>query len=170
MSADPHATEREQLLALKSVAEQALSADITLLKPHFADGFSIVTFSGRQFDDVGVFLREWDLSREAYLKGGSFEVKIDPQPAVFFGDVAICRGDSINRMTVGNGKTHEFSSPWTAVCRKQGGAWKILRAHSSIDPFRNSVVRSITIRLVTWVAIFAAALGFITGWLCAKVI
>jgi len=139
---DGHEQDRAELLELMAVAEKAMGEDISLMKEHVTDDFSIVTFSSRQFDDFDVFVTEWNKSREFYLQGGTFKAELKPEPAIFNGDIAICRGDSHNVMTTGAGKSYEFASPWTATCRKVDGRWKLVRGHSSIDPFNNPIVKS----------------------------
>lgn len=152
--------DREQLRALKAVAEKAMSGEdmIHTLREHVTDDFTIVTFTSRQFDDFDVFVEEWNKSRKKFLDGGSFAVTMEPKPTVFEGDIAICHGDSTNVMVTGDGTRYEFQSPWTAVCRKEDGAWKIVRAHSSIDPFGNPVLNA-NVRRYFWMIGLGGAVG-----------
>lgn len=164
-SDDSRQDDRRQLLELKTLVEKAMSNDdmIHTLEPHVAADFSIVTFTSRQFDDFEVFVREWNISRTKFLQGGTFTVKIDPKPAIFSDTIAICRGDSTNTLKTDNGTQYEFSSPWTAVCRKENGKWMLVRAHSSIDPFSNPILNS-NIRWYLWlVGILATVAGLILG-------
>ncbi len=157
------------LRELKTIVENAMSNDdqIHTLEPFVAKDFSIVTFTSRQFDDFDVFNREWNKSRKKFLQGGEFAVSIDPEPTIFCGDIAICRGNSTNTITIGNGTRHVFSSPWSATCRKENGVWKLVRAHSSIDPFSNPVLNS-NIRWYLWlVGIIATVVGVLLGYFVA---
>lgn len=158
--------DRDELQALKAIVEKAMSNDdmIHTLEPYVAEDFSIVTFTSRQFDDFEIFTREWNKSRKIFLQGGTFTVEIKPEPTVFDGNIAICRGDSTNVIVSGNGTRHEFSSPWTAVCRKENGKWLLVRAHSSIDPFSNPVLDA-NIRWYLWlVGALAAVGGIVLGF------
>lgn len=157
---EERAADREQLRELKAIAEKAMSGEnmIHTLRDHVTDDFTIVTFTSRQFDDFDVFVKEWNTSRQKFLDGGTFEVTMDPKPTVFDGDIATCYGDSTNVMITGDGTRYEFASPWTAVCRKEGDEWKIVRAHSSIDPFGNPVLNA-NVRRYFWRIGLGAAVG-----------
>ncbi|MEM7455472.1 MAG: hypothetical protein AAF456_14060 [Planctomycetota bacterium] len=162
---DEHEADREQLLELKAVVEEAMSNDdrIHILREHVADDFSVVTFTSREFNDFDVFVEEWNKSREKFLNGGTFTVNIVPEPAVFDGDIAICFGNSDNVMVTGSGGEFKFESPWSATCRKVDGQWKLVRAHSSIDPFDNPVLNA-NIKKYLWiVGVACVVAGLLIG-------
>ncbi|MCO6047560.1 nuclear transport factor 2 family protein [Aeoliella sp. ICT_H6.2] len=168
--ADEHVADREALLELKAIAEKAMSEEdqIQTLGPHVTDDFSIVTFTSRQFDDFDVFVKEWNISREKFLQGGTYSVKLAHEPATFDGDIATCHGNSTNIMTTGEGQRYEFNSPWTAVFRKENGQWKLLRAHSSINPFSNPVLDANIQKYLWMIGISAGFIGLVVGLLAAK--
>ena len=175
-ASDAREADRDQLRALKAVVEQAMSGDnqIHILRDHVSADFSIVTFTSRQFDDFDTFVDQWNISRDKFLQGGTFAVTIEPKPTVFEGELAICRGDSTNIMVTGNGDRFEFQSPWTAVCRKENGQWKLIRAHSSIDPFSNPVLNASVKKYLWLVGLSSALAGLVLGiasvWLKRKFI
>ena len=62
-----------------------------------------------------------------------------------------------------SGNEYRFTSHWTAVLRKVDGQWKIVRAHSSLDPFGNPMVVGEAKRKVMQIGIAAAAGGLLLG-------
>lgn len=170
VQADERQADRDELLKLKAIAEKAMSEkdQIKTLGPHVTDDFSIVTFTSRQFDDFDVFAKEWNISREKFLQGGTYSVTLEHEPAIFDGDIATCHGNSTNVMTTGDGTRYEFQSPWSVVFRKEGGEWKILRAHSSIDPFSNPVLDA-NIRKYLWMlGVCTSFIGLVVGLVVGK--
>lgn len=129
------------LRKLKAVFEEAASNnDLELLRPHVAETFSAVTFTNREFTDFDAFNERWQKTRDEIVGNGSYKVTLKPVRSEIDGDLAIARGDSDNVLVNSAGKQFHFTSNWTAVCRKVDGEWKIVRAHSSIDPFGNPML------------------------------
>jgi ketosteroid isomerase-like protein len=161
---DEHAAEREELLQLKALYEKAVREnDLDALRPHLDEQFSIVTFTDREFTDFEAFKARWNQTRQEILKGGSYTLELIPERSRFCGDLVIARGDSKNVVTTGAGKRYEFGSHWTVVCRKTDGQWKILRAHSSINPFGNPLLRAGVKKVVTSAVIGALVAGLLLG-------
>ena len=164
--------DRAKLRALKPVFEKAASENqIDLLKPHLHDPFSAVTYTNREFTDFETFKARWQKTRDEVVgPRGSYKVTLRHEPAVFFDDVAVVRGDSDNFLVTSDGNEYRFNSHWTGVCRKVDGEWKILRMHFSLDPFGNPMVVGAVKRRLTQVGIATAAGGLIVGALVAWVI
>ena len=80
-----------------------------------------------------------------------------------YGDFAITRGDSENHLVNSVGKEFHFTSHWTAVCRKIDGQWKIVRAHSSLDPFGNPMLIDGVTKRIVLTTVIAAVGGLIIG-------
>jgi hypothetical protein len=57
-----------------------------------------------------------------------------------YGDVAVSRGNTDDVVRLGNGKELRFNSFWTAICRKESGAWKVIRMEAAMDPVDNVFV------------------------------
>lgn len=162
--------DHEQLRALRRVFETAVNAnELDQLRPFLAEGFSIVTFTDREFVDFAAFKARWQLTRQEMLQGGNYTMDLNPELSTLIGDIAICRGNANNRLTTGAGKTMEFTSKWTVVCQKQNGQWKILRGHNSLDPFGNPMlvagVKTLLWRVAAGAGLAGLGLGGIISWL-----
>ena len=90
---------------------------------------------------------------------GKFTTALNPEPTVFIGDIAVCKGNASNHMIDKQGKSFEYSSNWTVVFRQVEGIWKVLRAHNSLDPFANPMLKS----RVKSILIKYCAIAFILG-------
>lgn len=159
-----HDAERQELLQLKALYEKAVrDNDLDALRPYLDEQFSIVTFTDREFTDFEAFKARWNQTRQEILKGGTYTLELIPERSRFCGDLVIARGDSKNVITTGSGARYEFGSHWTVVCRKADGRWKILRAHSSINPFANPLLRAGVKKVITSAAIGSMAAGLVLG-------
>ena len=167
MSDQIYEEEREALRKIRDVYEQAVVKNqLDLIKPHLANGFSIVTFTDREFTRFEDFKARWQQTRDEMLgASGSFKVTLNPEPADFRGNTAYCRGNSENAIVDRNGRKFTFTSHWTAVCEKVDGSWKIVRAHNSLEPFNNPVLKHGIKNTVVKVAAGALAVGVILGFL-----
>jgi ketosteroid isomerase-like protein len=163
---EPNHADHEALRELRALFEKAASENqLDLLKPYLDQPFSVVTFTDREFTDFNVFKAQWQKTRDRLLAGGSYSVKLHPELSRLHGDVALCKGSSDNVLKTGAGREYKFNSNWTAVCRKVDGKWKIVRAHSSLDPFGNPMVLAgATDAVIKGVAI-AGICGLVLGWL-----
>lgn len=161
--------EREKLRALQTIYENAVKTNkMELLKPYLDEDFSFVTMTNKEFTDFDIFVAQWKKTREELLKGGSYEVSLEPDPTRFVGDVAIAKGTSTSDLVTGQGKKFQFSERWTVICQKKSGEWKILKIHSSIDPFKNPFMVDQVKKLVSKAIFIALAIGGLLGWLISK--
>ena len=157
---DNHDKEREQLRAIQAVFEQAVANNkIEELRPYADPDFSFVSFTDRSFSDFDSFSRQWDLTRKEMVGSGSFTTKLEPDPSLFFADTAVSSGNSKNTMVDRNGNNYEFTAHWTVVFRRRDGEWKILRAHNSLNPFSNPMLKG----KVKGMLLKYGLLGFISG-------
>jgi len=157
--------DHQALRELKAVFEKAASENnLDLLKPHLHEPFSAVTYTDREFTDFEAFKARWQKTRDEVVgEGGSYKVTLKPQRSEIYSEWAITRGDSDNTLITGAGKDYHFTSHWTAVCRKVDGQWKIVRAHSSLDPFGNPMLVATVWQRVIQVGIGATIGGIILG-------
>ena len=157
--------DHDALRKLRAVVEQAVNENrLDLLKPHLAEGFSIVTYTDREFDDFDAFQKRWQQTREELLAGGSYTTDLRPELSQLIGDIAVTKGNSNNVLVTGSGTQHEFTARWTGVCQKIDGQWKIVRVHCSLDPFGNPLVRSATRQMIVRAGLIGGALGLASGW------
>lgn len=168
LAEDNNGTEEDHnaLRELKALYEKSVNTNnMELLRPVMADKFSVITFTGREFTDFGTFKTQWAKTREKMLgETGSFSVELIPQRSRIFGDTAITFGSSNNTMVTGDGDKFEFPVSWTAACRKIDGEWKIVRAHGSISPFDNPMLKSKVRSYILYTAVAGALAGLIAGW------
>lgn len=133
--------DHQALRELKKVFEKAASENnLDLLRPYVNEDFSAVTYTDREFTDFEAFKARWQKTRDEIVGNGSYKVTLLPERSEIYVDFAIARGDSENVLVNEAGKEFRFTSHWTAVCRKVDGQWKIVRAHSSLDPFGNPML------------------------------
>ena len=157
--------EHAALRRFKALFEQAVNENnLDLMKPHLHEPFSVVTYTDREFKDFEAFKARWQKTRDELLgSGGRYRLTLDPDRSDIFGDVAVAHGNSDNVMVTASGDEYRFSSHWTVVFRKVDGQWKIFRAHSSLSPFDNPMLRAGVRKLVIWYAAAALVVGAVVG-------
>jgi ketosteroid isomerase-like protein len=157
---DQHESDRAALHAVRRLFEQAVEQNtLEDLGPHLDPEFSTVSFTDTAFNDFASFNKQWKASRQTMVGSGSFTTTLTPEPTVFVGDVAVCKGDSDNTMVDSKGRLFKFTSHWTVVFKRADNQWKILRSHSSLDPFRNPVV----VHYAKRTALVSSLLAFVVG-------
>jgi len=163
--------DHEALRALRQVYETAASkGQLELLAPYVDDEFTAVMMTNRQFDDFASLKEQWARSREKFVGNGNYEMGLEPELSLILGDIAIARGDSWNRITTESGDQLEFKAKWTAVLRKRKGTWKIVRAHGSMDPFGNELLRRAVVKHLIIVAVGAFLAGAILAAFLGRII
>jgi ketosteroid isomerase-like protein len=159
-----HAALREY----KALFEKAASeGQLDLLKPILHQPFSVVTYTDREFTDFEAFKDRWLKTRDEVVGNGSYKVTLLPERSEIYGDIAISRGDSENVLVSATGNEYRFTSHWTAVFRKQDGQWKVVRVHSSLDPFGNPMVVGEVKRRMTQAGLGAGLAGLVIGGILA---
>ena len=157
---DAFESEREKLRAIKSQFEEAVATNnMEVMREHAHTAFSFVSFTDRAFNDFDSFIARWQQTREEIVGQGNFSTTLLPEPTIFVGDIAIAYGNSDNRMHDRKGHHYQYPSHWTVVFQKDGEDWKVLRAHNSLDPFGNPMLRAGIKKAV----LKYTALGFIAG-------
>ena len=137
-----HNEDREKLRAIQAVFEGAVKNNaIEDLRPYADPEFSFVSFTDRSFSDFDAFSKQWSTTRNEMVGSGSFTTKLEPVPSIFVDDIAVCSGNSQNSMINNKGVKFEFTSHWTVVFKRNEGEWKILRAHNSLNPFFNPMLK-----------------------------
>jgi ketosteroid isomerase-like protein len=157
--------EHAALRQFKALFEKAVNENnLELMKPHLHQPFSVVTYTDREFTDFEAFKARWQKTREELLgSGGQYRLTLDPDRSEIFGDIAVAHGNSDNVMVTAAGDEHRFPSHWTVVFHKVDGQWKILRAHNSLNPFDNPMLKAGVRKLVIRYAAGALVVGAILG-------
>lgn len=160
MADDAYAGEREALREVQARFEQAVRDNqIKRMRADVADSFSFVSFTDKAFDDFDAFQTQWGKTRDEMVGSGSFTTQLNPEPSIFVGDLAVCKGNALNHMVDRNGKAFEFTSHWTVIFRRTEEGWKAMRAHNSLDPFANPMlIHGVKQRIIK-----IGALAFLVG-------
>jgi len=160
---DQFEDDREQLRVIQTIFENAVDKNtLEDLGAYIDADFSIVSFTDKSFEDFESFIKEWKISRRKIVGKGGFITKLNPEPSLFIDDIAICKGCSDNTMVDNKGQRFKYTSNWTVIFKRTDGIWKILRAHSSLDPFRNPVLVSNVKRKIFMSSLLAFILGSVT--------
>lgn len=162
---DDHSEDREKLRHIQSVFENAVKNNtIDDLKSYADPEFSFVSFTDRSFSDFDSFSQQWSSTRKEMVGSGNFSTTLEPEPSLFVDDIAICHGNSQNNMVNNKGVAFEFTSHWTVVFKRREGEWKILRAHNSLNPFSNPMLKHAVKVTIFKTSLFAFIVG---GVICS---
>lgn len=132
--------DKDALRNLRGIYENAIATrDLSVLKPHLAADFTAVMITADEVTGYDGILSYWKKVEEFLGKDGVYQVTIDPDDTIFEGNLAIAKGRAKEHV-IRSGKTLDFISQWTAVARKEGDAWKIVRIQASIDPVGNPII------------------------------
>jgi len=168
---DQEEADHAALREYKTLFEKAASENqLDLLKPMLHEPFSVVTYTDREFTDFETFKARWQKTRDQIVGNGSYKVTLEPERSLIYGDLAIARGDSANVLVTAAGNEYHFTSHWTAVFRKQDGKWKVVRVHSSLDPFGNPMVVGEVKRRMMQAGVGAGVGGLLIGGILAFVL
>lgn len=130
---------REELLELKGNYENAInSGDLSTLQSLFEDGTSGVTVDNQTFHNLSDLQAIYDRFHVDF-PGVEYRIKLNPEPAVFFGNIALVTGTCYETVKTAAGQ-FEYTSAFTAVLRRGPSGWTLLRSQVTMDPFRNSIV------------------------------
>ena len=98
---------------------------------------------------------------------GTYTVSIEPDDTIFEGNIAIAKGTAREHV-VRNGKTIDLVSKWTAIARKEGETWKLVRIQASIDPVANPIIKTLQQTKLWITGAIAAIAGLLVGWLLSR--
>lgn len=164
---DGHAADRNALHALGGQYEQAINqGNLRALEPSIAPSASAVFVTNDEVQGLEAMQKYLDSIKERLGKDSSYTVKLIPDATEFFGDIALAHGRSDETAKLGNGSEYKFTTHWTAVLGKEGGGWKALRLHVSMDPFDNPAVAArlqIRTLLVAALGLVVAVVAFFIG-------
>jgi ketosteroid isomerase-like protein len=161
--------DKQALRDLQAIYEKAIAErDIDALKPHLAHDFTAVMITAEEvkgFDGIAAY---WTKVEEFIGDGGTYRVSVDPDDSIFEGNLAIAKGRAMEQVKLGNGKKLEFTSLWTAIARKEGAAWKLVRIHAAIDPVDNPIIKVLQGSKQWFIGIGAVLAGLIIGRLLPR--
>ncbi len=150
--------DKNALRNLRGVYEQAIAKrDLATLKPHLATDFTAVMITADEITGYDGILAYWKKVEDFLGKDGTYQVTIDADDTIFDGNIAIAKGRAREHV-VRSGKTLDFISQWTAIARKEGAEWKLVRLQASIDPIRNPIITALQ-GYQQWIIGLAALVG-----------
>ncbi len=135
--------DKQALRDLKAIYEKAIAEkDLELIKPHLAGDFTAVMITADEVKDYDGVKAYWAKVEEFIGKDGTYTVSVEPDDTIFDGNIAIAKGTAREHV-IRNGKTIDLTSKWTAIARKEGGIWKLVRIQASIDPVKNPIITAL---------------------------
>ena len=130
--------DRAALRAIKAVYEDACkTGDPNKLAPHLSANATGVMVTGEEVVGLDGIKTYWTKIQSLMGPGGVYTTAITVDNTEFFGDTSVSRGTTDDLVRLASGNELKFNSRWTAVCRKENGAWKIYRMQASLDPIQN---------------------------------
>lgn len=161
--------DKQALRDLRSIYEKAIAdRNLDALKPHLAADFTAVMITADEVKGFDGIIAYWGKVEEFLGDGGTYQVSIDSDDSIFEGNLAIAKGRALEQVKLGSGREIEFTSQWTAIARKESGAWKLVRIHATIDPLANPIIHSLQ-RIKFWsIAAAGLLLGIIAGLLIRR--
>lgn len=130
--------DKQALRDLKAIYEAAIkNDDLSPLKPHLTDDFSAVMLTGEEvksYDELQAF---WKKAKDYMGEDSNYTVSLSADDSTFIENIAIAKGTSKDSLMT-NGTQLEFTTAWTAVCRKMpDGSWKLARLQVTTHPIEN---------------------------------
>ena len=149
--------DKEALRSLKTIYENAIAqGDIQSLAPFLADDFTGVMVTGESITGFDGLLDYWATLQDYLGDKGTYAVELLPNDTLFVDSIAIASGRTNERVKISSGDVFEFTSKWTAVARKEGGSWKLVRIQGTMDPINNPFIEKIgSLKLIATAGISA---------------
>ena len=168
-AATADAAVHDELRKLQTAYETAVNTnDLAALTPVFEPGSSGITVDGQAFkspEDLKAIYERFHAS----FPGVIYRIKLNPEPSVIFGDVAVAYGTGEEYVKTAAG---EFTYPtsFTAVLHRNAQQqWKLVRSQFTMDPFRNSVVDYFISRAKLYFGGGALVAGLLVGFIVGRV-
>lgn len=163
--AEDEAADHDALRALVQEYEQAIAAgDPSLLKPHLAGDFTGVMVTGESVDGYDALVAYWEKIQRMLGEGGTYSVDVEvAELATIVGDLAYAYGTTEDRAVTSDGDEYRFQGQWTAICRREGDAWKVVRIHGAMDAITNTFVLTALAETSLWAGLLGGGAGVILG-------
>jgi ketosteroid isomerase-like protein len=133
--------DKDALRSLKTTYENAIAqGDIQSLSPYLADNFTGVMVTGESITGLNGLLDYWAMLQNYLGDSGTYTVELIPNETLFYETVAIASGSTKEVVKISSGAVFEFTSDWTAIARKEGDSWKLVRIQATMDPINNPFI------------------------------
>ncbi len=158
--------EHAALRKIKAAYEEAVNTDaLPKFEPWLGKDATGIMITDEEIHGFAEMQAYWLRIKALLGSGGSYTVKVNVDQTDLLGDVAVSRGTTDDTAKTARFGSVNFHSHWTAVLRKDGGEWKVLRLHGSMDPLENPfVVARAASRSLAFGGV-GVVLGFVLGWL-----
>lgn len=159
-------TDRAALRVIKAAYEEACkSGDPDKLAPYLSKDSTGVMVTSEEVTGLDGIKAYWSKIQSLMGPGGSYSTKVNVDTTEIFGDISVSRGTTDDLVRVAGGKELKFNSRWTAICRRESGAWKIHRMQASLDPIQNVFISARVGGTKVMFGIGGVAVGVILGFL-----
>jgi len=150
--------------AIKAVYEQAVKEDKPeLIEPLLDPQFTGVTFTAKEIEGYAGVKEFWEQTRGVLGEGGNATSELTVSPDVIMAhDIAIVHGSSRDILQSADKKFYKLTLRWTAIFRRTGGVWKVLRFQQSINP-QNDLVLNSASRTAMWAGVISLVAGLAMG-------
>lgn len=166
LAAADEAQVRDELRQLLAVYEKAInSGDVSPLETLFAPETTGVVVDSQPFKNFAELKVIYD-DFHATFPGSIYRIKMNSEPSLLFGDIAIAHGTCEESVKMGSSE-FPYTSQWTAALKRDNGQWKLLRSQFTMDPFRSSIVQYFVFRAKLIFGLSGLALGALLGFLAA---
>lgn len=158
----------DELRKLKTVYENAInSGDLSALEPLFEPGSSGVVVDNQLFKSSAELKAIYGRFQAAF-PGVVYRIKLNPEPSLIFGNVAVAYGTGEEYVKTKEGE-FTYTSSFTAVLRRDAQQqWKLIRSQVTMDPFNNSVVQHFLSRTKLYFGGGALVAGLIGGFILGR--
>ena len=118
----------------------ANSGDLSKIKNDLATNVTGVMVTGKPVEGYDGLVAYWNDIQHLIGTGGGYHVTVNVDKTDLFGDVAVSHGTTDESVHLPTGSDLNFNGYWTAVCHKEGDAWKVVRMQATMDPVNNVFV------------------------------
>jgi ketosteroid isomerase-like protein len=159
-------SDRAALRVIKAAYEEACkSGDPDKLAPYLAKDTTGVMVTSEEVIGLDGIKAYWAKIQSLIGPGGSYSTKVNVDTTEIFGDISVSRGTTDDLVRLAGGKELKFNSRWSAVCRRENGAWKIYRMQASLDPIQNVFISARVSGAKLTFGIGGLVVGLVLGFL-----
>lgn len=135
--ADDEADRAALRLIRTNYMEAVDSGDLSKIAPYLSKEVTGVMVTGEAVTGLEGLQAYWKKIQDLIGPGGTYNVTLNVEKTDLYGGVAVSHGHTDDVVRLANGKELRFNSYWTAVCRKEDGAWKVVRLEATMNPVDN---------------------------------
>jgi ketosteroid isomerase-like protein len=158
-----------ELRTINSLYESAInSGDLTQLAPLFTPATSGVVVNNQEFKTLAE-LQDIYVKFHAAFPDTTYHIKMVPDRSQIFGDIAVAHGKCEESVVMPRG-TFNYTSTWTAVLKRDNGAWTLVRSQVTMDPFDSPIVKFMVRKAQVTYGLIGLGAGLILGLVLSRVL